>query len=111
MRSIVSHKPYCAKSVRPRAKCTCATAAPQFDSCTIQRTVYVRHGKLSLSTGDFVETHAETVTKACGVPLFGKDERARGVCRSCAKGWSVDGNAFATDAERERATNSQKVIV
>ena len=76
----------------------------QHDSCTIQRDVLLKHGYLDSQTASFVETSREQVVKACAIPLFGDDDKARGVCRSCSEGWEHAENRFATDAERKRAT-------
>ena len=82
------------------AKHTPATPLPT--NCTIARTFVRTHGTLNLGSGEVKENSRETVTEACGVPLFGKDTK-RGVCRACASGWEVPDNRFANATERERA--------
>jgi hypothetical protein len=74
----------------------------RYSSCTIQRTWVEHHHTVNMLTGAATAGESLTVTGPCGIPLFG--ERAEiGVCSSCASGWSVEGNCFADDLERERA--------
>lgn len=70
--------------------------------CTIRRIKLITHG--TLAEGGFVESHQETREEPCGTPLFLDDEKRRGVCRSCRKGWETEGNTFASEDERRLAT-------
>lgn len=78
----------------------------RFHDCTILRTFIRKYGTLNMATGASTSERQETVTEPCNLPLFGDVERKRGVCRSCAKGWEVDGNKFANDGERSKARGS-----
>lgn len=75
-----------------------------FHLCTIQRT-FVRSTGI-LSGGEFVEVKKETVTEPCGTPLFSPKQQATGICGSCRKGWEVENNKFATEVEKQRATEA-----
>jgi len=77
-----------------------------FNACTIMRTFVRGHYTLKLNSDEMpVRSGADTVhTEPCNIPLFADPERITGICASCRKGWEVEGNKFATDAERERAT-------
>lgn len=59
------------------------------DSCTVVRRVLVTHGTMRFNHGEdtYRKTGKEWQTKACGIPLFGDDERQRGTCKGCHKGW------------------------
>lgn len=72
--------------------------------CTIRRTVKVTHGTMSMVGGASTTGRTEIVTEACGTPLFSNTEEERGICSSCAKGWSVRDNTFASEKEKARAT-------
>ncbi len=72
----------------------------QSTHCTIKRIVTVQHSTFNLRTGKRTKGKTEVVTQECGTPLFGE---ATGICRSCAQGWEVKGNRFASKAERARA--------
>ena len=50
--------------------------------------VLVRRSTMNLTTGAMTPTGQEWATRACEVPLFSDLERASGVCRSCASGWT-----------------------
>jgi hypothetical protein len=67
------------------------------DFCPVIRTMYVSHGSLSLTTGAVTNASNEWETRACGVPLFGPD-RAAGMCRACASGWTHPHNYREGDA-------------
>ena len=71
--------------------------------CTILRTMRVGQGTLNIATGEPSQMVYHTETRRCGTPLFREDHKARGVCASCARGWSVEDNRFANDAEQARA--------
>lgn len=73
-------------------------------SCVEMRVVRITHCKLNIRTGQLTDGHSETVTKPCDAPLFSDAERHSGLCRSCASGWSVEGNRKATEAEAIAAT-------
>jgi hypothetical protein len=74
-----------------------ATARVYHSSCHVERTCKVTHYTMNMITGERSgPLSEETVTKPCGTPLFGDDERDRGVCRSCADGWT-DPNNYATE--------------
>ena len=64
-----------------------ARVAPH-TSCHTLRRVLVRHFTLNLTTGAMTPAGQEWTTRACDVPLFSDAERASGVCRSCASGWT-----------------------
>lgn len=76
----------------------------EHDSCIILRTMEIEHNTLNIETGKWTFLRKSIETKPCGIPLFSTDDRAKGVCKSCKKGWEVDGNVFATEAEKKRAT-------
>jgi hypothetical protein len=63
-----------------------------FTSCVVEREVVVTHSTLDLFNGKRTIRATTTEIQPCGVPLFGDLERQTGICQSCAKGWSVDGN-------------------
>ena len=69
--------------------------------CGEIRVVQVTHGTLNIRDGKTRYGRTETVTQPCNAPLFSDQERATGLCRSCAAGWSVEGNRKATEAEVE----------
>jgi hypothetical protein len=69
----------------------------KFHECTVIRRMLVTHSLLSLRTGESTETGSEWVTRACGSPLFNADERASGICKSCAKGWKHPHNYRADE--------------
>lgn len=76
-----------------------------FNACTIVRTFIRKHYTLTFNSDDLQPAGPDTVhTEACNIPLFADAERASGICRTCHKGWEVEGNQFANNAERERAT-------
>ena len=79
----------------------------QSTQCTIRRIVVVRHSTIDMQTGKETPGKTQVVTEACGTPLFGDPT---GVCRSCAEGWQVKGNKFASDKEKTRAAASRKEI-
>jgi hypothetical protein len=81
---------------------------PYRSSCTILRTFKVTHGTLDLATGKTAKGRSETVTQPCNTPLFGAPETATGVCRSCAEGWEVPDNRFATPEEKAKALATTK---
>lgn len=76
-------------------------------SCTILRTFVRTSGTVDLNTGKYTDRGSETVTEPCAVPLSNHREIERGICRSCAQGWSVEANKFATTVEYERATGNK----
>ena len=61
-----------------------------FSDCTKPRRWLVRHSTLSLGTGELgpSDKPSEWVEGPCGTPLFGDEERASGLCRACASGWT-----------------------
>lgn len=71
------------------------------DSCQVVRRMLVTHGTMRFNCGadTYRETGKEWVTRACAVPLFSDEERARGECRSCASGWTHPNNYRAEAAE------------
>jgi len=73
--------------------------------CTIQRTKKVTRGTMNIATGQFTWKAPEIVTEPCSTPLFYNDECATGICRSCKHGWEAEGNIFASQEERKRATS------
>ena len=64
------------------------TKKPQHRDCTRVRRMLIKHGTLPLNGDAVTMTHQEWVTKPCGVPLFGDEARASGLCRGCASGWT-----------------------
>jgi len=56
--------------------------------CHTLRRLLLRHSTLNLTTGTMTPNGQEWTTRACDVPLFSDAERAAGVCRSCASGWT-----------------------
>jgi hypothetical protein len=72
--------------------------------CTIIRTFIVT----TMSPVTWEEQGKETVTGPCNTPLFGDEERRAGVCRSCRKGWEVEGNRFADDVQRRLAADDHR---
>ncbi len=66
----------------------------QHSSCTRVRHMKITHMMMTLSLcAQDVQTRddserVEWVTRECGTPLFGDEERKAGVCRSCASGWT-----------------------
>ena len=79
----------------------------RYSNCTILRIKLERHGHFSCDTGEIVFDREETVTEACGTPLFGAHTQT-GICRSCERGWEVEGNRFANQTERDRATGKDR---
>jgi hypothetical protein len=77
-----------------------------YHSCIIVRTFERKHGHFNLNDPEepIVYDRTETVTGPCNVPLFSDEERASGICKSCRKGWETEGNVFASETERQRAT-------
>lgn len=71
--------------------------------CTVTRIKQVKSYSLNIVSGERSDPTEYVVTEACGVPLFGDEERRTGVCRSCHQGWDMEGNTYATPAEKERA--------
>jgi hypothetical protein len=57
-------------------------------TCTTLRTRLVRNGTFNIVTGKISEGEATWVTEPCGTPLFDDAQRATGICRSCAEGWT-----------------------
>lgn len=80
----------------------------QHNSCTVVRRMLITHGTMTFNGGGdtYREGHKEWVTRECAIPLFGDDERQRGTCRSCHKGWEHPNNY---PADRERPTAEQYV--
>lgn len=78
----------------------------EFNSCTIVRTFEREHYTLNIANGEKKFVSKETATEACNIPLFSRDDRANGICSACAKGWETEGNVFANEAEKARATKS-----
>jgi hypothetical protein len=76
-----------------------------YSNCTVLRTCRVTSGVFR--GGKFVKAGTEVVTAPCGVPIFGDDERASGICRSCRRGWEIEGNRFANAEEKARATGGE----
>lgn len=72
-------------------------------TCTILRTYVKRTGTLNLVTGKVEMTHEETSTGPCNTPLFGA-YASEGICSGCRDGWETEGNVFASETERQRAT-------
>ena len=63
-----------------------------FDQCVIQREKVKTFYTLNVVTGEKVFNRTESVTESCGTPLFGELESKKGICKSCASGWSTEGN-------------------
>lgn len=61
-----------------------------FHDCQVERTKRVRTGSLT-ANGPKFDSEADVV-EACGTPLFSDDECKRGICKSCLRGWEVEGN-------------------
>jgi hypothetical protein len=76
-----------------------------YSTCTILRTKFVEKYSFSMITGEAKLVSTETVVEEHGTPLFTDGETSTGICASCRKGWEVEGNTFANDEERARATN------
>jgi hypothetical protein len=76
--------------------------------CTVLRTVKVAEETVNMVTGKRGKARTWIETKACGTPLFGAPESLTGICLSCARGWSVEDNRFASEKERERAASEGK---
>lgn len=72
--------------------------------CSARRTFKRTHGTLNMATGKSTKGRSEVVTEPCNTPLFADEERARGICRSCASGWEHKDNKFASPKEKARAT-------
>jgi hypothetical protein len=75
-------------------------------SCHVERRATITHSKLNIVTGVTTRGETEIVERECGTPLFGDRERKVGVCRSCLKGWEVEGNA-PTARGREQIAAAQ----
>lgn len=71
----------------------------RFTSCAVMRRKFVTHSKLDLASGAMRQVSTEWVTEPCGVPLFGDDHQASGVCRSCAGGWKHPNNYPADEPQ------------
>jgi len=70
--------------------------------CSILRIVVLRPATFNMVSGEMKSDGTEhVVTEACNTPLF--QDASIGVCRACRTGWEVDGNKFASDAERAKA--------
>lgn len=65
-----------------------------FDQCVIQREKVKTFYKWDVSNDTKTFDRTETVIEPCGTPLFGEQESRKGICRSCASGWSVQGNVI-----------------
>jgi hypothetical protein len=72
------------------------------NECTTLRHKRITHSTMNILTGAITSGRVEERVEPCGVPLFSDKERASGTCRSCASGWEVDGNRFATAKETAR---------
>lgn len=85
----------------------------QFNACTIVRTFVRQHFTMKFNSDDPpTPAGPDTIhTEPCNIPLFAEPERTTGVCASCRKGWEVEANKFATDAERERAMASVAKVI
>lgn len=69
-------------------------------SCQVIRRMLIKHSTLNIATGETSSmAREEWVTRPCGTPLFGDEERAVGKCRSCAKGWTHPNN-YPVEAAR-----------
>jgi len=66
--------------------------AKLFSSCGVEHLKHVTISTWNLATGEKTLKSETDVVELCGTPLFGKDEKATGICNSCLKGWSVEGN-------------------
>lgn len=64
----------------------------KFHSCVVERLKHVKTYDWNLTTGQKTLKSEADVIEPCDTPLFGKDERATGICNSCLRGWSADGN-------------------
>jgi hypothetical protein len=77
-----------------------ADGTTYYVTCGVRRIVEIT----TLDSATMLPTETRVETKECDTPLFGDEERATGICRSCRRGWEVEGNRFATAAEKYRAT-------
>lgn len=73
------------------------------NTCLIIRDRKTAHGTLDLATGKTAMGPTRMETSICNAPLWSDREKKTGVCRSCASGYSVTGNRFANNTERQRA--------
>jgi hypothetical protein len=80
-----------------------------YAACTIKRIMKITSYRMDMLTGALSDEVTETRERLCATPLFHPDERQTGICNSCAKGFSVEGNIFANEVERERAAKSRPV--
>lgn len=76
----------------------------QHSTCTIVRTIVVTHNTMNMVTGEMTAGRKETKTEPCNTPIFTDEERHTGICKACRQGWEVEGNKFASEAEKKRAT-------
>lgn len=65
-----------------------AKRAKQHTACQQTRRWKETHYLLNPMTGVQSQQEETWVTGPCNVPLFSDAERASGLCRSCAKGWT-----------------------
>lgn len=78
----------------------------QHHSCTQMRRKLVTHGSMHMLTGAYTEGHKEWRDESCAVPLFSDEERERGTCRSCYRGWEHPNNY---PADRPQPTTERYV--
>jgi hypothetical protein len=77
------------------------------ENCPVIRRMRITHTTLSLATGERGPESHEWVTRACGIPLFGR-QREAGICTGCATGWTMPmnyrpGDANDPDHQQEQA--------
>lgn len=80
-------------------------AKKAFQDCTVVRTVFRTYGTLNIETGAKIEDRKAWETEPCGTPLFSDEERAKGVCSSCAKGWNHPENYRADGPRPDKEIN------
>ena len=67
------------------------------NTCQQWRRKLVTYGTLDTIRGGVLIGEMRWVTEKCGTPLFSDAARERGICSSCAEGWTHEHN-FATTA-------------
>ncbi|MGV6816144.1 MAG: hypothetical protein ACWA44_02605 [Thiotrichales bacterium] len=85
-------------------KVTKVVAKPKaYSDCRVQRMKLVTSYKVTMSSFEEVPgtRSKEWVSEPCGTPLFTEERMEEGICRSCAKGWKVDGN-YPVDTPENR---------
>ena len=61
--------------------------------CIVERRKTVQHNTIHMYTGVITKRGETVEIEPCGTPLFGSEEKKRGVCTACLQGWDVEENS------------------